>query len=360
MTALIHRYNHIPYLDGLRGISILLVVTAHSGLEHVIPGGFGVTLFFFISGYLITQLLMKELQQTGSINLPYFYLRRFLRLYPPLMGMILAGLAFIWLKHCTLSRWNIVAACFYFTNYYIGWIRGTVPDCATIFDVLWSLSIEEHFYLLYPLLLLLLRKKIRTFIVPACVGLLCFVPLLCRWALLQSNSDFNSISGKLYLSTHTRADCILWGCFSALLLAHPQLADFYKRILEKKISLLTACLLLLASFCIRDIFFRETLRYTLQGIALLVLVPAPSFQKHFFLLKLLQSKWMVFTGKISYALYLFHWVALHVANAGAPSFSIVWQAIFWPLALLLTFMAYALIERPLVPLRRRFGSNAQQ
>src|ERR1700733_14513831 len=85
---------HLPSLDGIRAVSFLLVFAAHAGLGDVIPGGFGVTVFFFLSGYLITTLLRIEHDATGTVSLRQFYLRRALRILPPFyLVLALAALA---------------------------------------------------------------------------------------------------------------------------------------------------------------------------------------------------------------------------------------------------------------------------
>ena len=83
--------GQIPSLDGIRAVSILIVFLSHAGLGHLIPGGFGVTVFFFLSGFLITSLLIREYDRNGRISLPLFYIRRVLRLGPPILVTMLAG-----------------------------------------------------------------------------------------------------------------------------------------------------------------------------------------------------------------------------------------------------------------------------
>lgn len=92
------RLSNIPGLDGVRAVSILIVMISHSGMENLVPGVLGVTIFFFLSGFLITSLLFDEYGQNGCINIPSFYVRRFLRLYPPLLvyiGSIIVALNFL-------------------------------------------------------------------------------------------------------------------------------------------------------------------------------------------------------------------------------------------------------------------------
>src|ERR1051326_8050510 len=89
-TARASNSLQIPSLDGIRALAVLLVFAAHAGLNERVPGNFGVTVFFFLSGYLITTLLRLEWERTGGISLKAFYLRRVLRILPP-MYLVLAA-----------------------------------------------------------------------------------------------------------------------------------------------------------------------------------------------------------------------------------------------------------------------------
>lgn len=110
--------NYVPALDGLRAVSIAFVIIGHCGLEHLVPGGLGVTLFFFISGLLISRLLLVEFQRTGRINLSRFYFMRFLRLMPALyLFVLIGGIAFAVIGF-TISPLNYSAALFYWANYF--------------------------------------------------------------------------------------------------------------------------------------------------------------------------------------------------------------------------------------------------
>ena len=108
--------SNIPGLDGVRAISILMVMLSHSGF-HFIPGVLGVTIFFFLSGFLITSLLLDEYDKHGTINIPEFYARRLLRLYPPLLvyiAIVLAGLLFL---RKDVDPVGLAGVLFYFANY---------------------------------------------------------------------------------------------------------------------------------------------------------------------------------------------------------------------------------------------------
>lgn len=352
--------KYLPYIDGCRGIAIAIVVLSHAGLGNFIPGKFGVTLFFFISGYLITKLLLLELTKKGHIGLKDFYLRRFFRLYPALLSMIIVSMGAAFVMQCFVPLKDILAALFYFTNYYIGWFRDPGTDCARILDIIWSLSVEEHFYFFFPFLFwLFLKKRTPTHsqnFLKLLVSL-CFVALLARIQLLMSHPDnLSFVTGRVYFSTHTRMDSILWGCIAALLLFEVK-SDWYQKILADQKYLMLGFFLLFLSVAIRNNAFRETLLFSFQGIGLFLIIPALGFKRRKIPMLFLENRILIFIGRISYSLYLFHWIALKFANSKAEEYSLHWHLIFWPLSILLTLSSYYFIEKPFVALRRRFGSH---
>ena len=143
-------HDYLAGLDGLRAISITLVIVGHLGFGSFVPGGLGVTIFFFISGFLITRLLFAERERNGRLDLWRFYARRSLRLLPE-MAVLLAMLAFVIgpaLGQSVLPM-QAVAALTYWTNYYVISGADACAHCA-VTGHLWSLAVEEHFYLLMP------------------------------------------------------------------------------------------------------------------------------------------------------------------------------------------------------------------
>src|SRR5262245_4069772 len=129
----------IPSLDGLRAVSFLLVFVAHSGLEKVVPGGFGVTTFFFLSGFLITTLMRLEDRKTGTVSLKGFYLRRIFRILPPFyLTLILAtSLALVGVVPGKVEGTSIAALMLHFGNYWFVYHGGSGVPAGTA--VYWSL-----------------------------------------------------------------------------------------------------------------------------------------------------------------------------------------------------------------------------
>src|ERR1700730_4181433 len=148
--------SHIPALDGLRAVAVYLVIISHFGFEMV-PGAHGVMIFFVLSGFLITWLLLKENERYGKVSLADFYRRRTLRIFPAvyvywliLIALLVAtGKAVLW-PHA----WS---ALFYTSNYYSA-ING---DPNNGLSHTWSLAIEEQFYLLWPFVFLMLRGNLK-------------------------------------------------------------------------------------------------------------------------------------------------------------------------------------------------------
>jgi peptidoglycan/LPS O-acetylase OafA/YrhL len=349
--------RYLPYVDGLRGVAILLVVLSHAGLEKIIPGKLGVTLFFFISGYLITSLLLEEKEKTGHIHLPHFYLRRFFRLYPALLVMILLSVTATTLLQCSLTLHDITGALFYYTNYYIGWFRTPVEDCSRILDILWSLSVEEHFYLLYPFLFSICiqrvdQQQLRRFII--IVLSLCIAALAFRWQIYTSIEGAENIAGRIYFSSHTRMDSILWGCLCALVSKYQ--ATFFQWLQQRTVCII-GCLLVLCSLLIPNFLYKQLFQFTTQGIGIFLILPFLQTNNHTWLVRTLTHPWLIFIGKISYSLYLFHWVAAKITSQWFPSYSLQWQLCFWLMVIILTLSSYYLVEKPFVALRKKFGSQ---
>ena len=167
--------NRIPALDGFRAVSLIMIFIAHSGVGY--GGRLAVNIFFFISGYIITTLLRKEIAKTDSIDIVKFYYRRALRLFPPfLIVMAVAGLLTavgVLTKQVTVA--GITAQILYLTNYWI-----ILFDSEGILEStghFWTLSVEEHFYLLFPLLYLFLAKRFTANQVALALVFICAVIL---------------------------------------------------------------------------------------------------------------------------------------------------------------------------------------
>ena len=154
--------HYIPGLDGLRAISVLLVVIAHAGFARYVPGDLGVTVFFFISGFLITNLLISEIDASRTINIQQFYIRRYLRLSPELYFFVLVC-TLVSFQFYSVPWLDTLGSLFYFQNYVRIFFPTETPDTPLTFSHLWSLSVEEHFYLIMPSFIWMFRRRLDVF-----------------------------------------------------------------------------------------------------------------------------------------------------------------------------------------------------
>jgi peptidoglycan/LPS O-acetylase OafA/YrhL len=351
------RALHIPSLDGLRAVSFFIVFIAHSNFfipfVSGIPGGFGVTVFFYLSGFLITTLIRIELESTGTLSVRHFYLRRALRILPPFYLILLLAtmLTLVGVLPGRLNPAVVLAQSFHVSNYWFIWKgfngapAGTVPY--------WSLAVEEHFYLVFPFLYLGLSRWLPRAKQARALWMLCAV--VCAWRLVLV-LGFGVIEDRTYMASDTRVDSILFGC--ALALAMNPVLDQQSGSdrLWKWVLFPAGLALLLLTFIYRAPWFRETIRYSLQGIALTpVFVAAMTFPK-WLPFRLLNARPVAFVGVLSYTLYLIHQVALSALFYWLPSMRATPRAILaFAIAFASAVVVHRLVEVPCARIRKRFG-----
>lgn len=204
--------SHLPALDGLRAIAVFVVITYHFGFPAV-PGDLGVSAFFVLSGFLITWLLLKEYRAARDISLRRFYLRRVLRIFPAYYVFLAASYALDRLHGVAWPRGLSLSGLFYLVNYY----NATHGHPVTRIAHAWSLGVEEQFYLLWPLLLLvLLRRWDRR--APAIVtATIALVALWRSWLYLGAHAG----AAYVYNAFDARFDNLLVGCLLALCAERP-------------------------------------------------------------------------------------------------------------------------------------------
>jgi peptidoglycan/LPS O-acetylase OafA/YrhL len=343
----------IPSLDGVRALAVLLVFLAHAGLA--VPGNFGVTVFFFLSGYLITTLLRLELERTGRLGLRDFYLRRAFRILPPMYAVLAAAvvLTLIGFIPGTVSAAAVAMQSVHLTNYLVidsGWWDGIVPGTW----IYWSLAVEEHFYLLFPLVYLGIRR-----IVPSARGQAGTILGLCAavlaWRLfLVLGLDVSR--DRTYIASDTRIDSILFGCALAVY-GNPALdpTSIAARRWKWVLVPLSAAVLAI-TFVVRGPWFEETLRYSLQGIALIPLFVVAVRYPTWAPMRLLNIRWVRFCGVLSYAIYLVHPTVIWTVQQRTTLHPIAQGVIALGTTLLLALGIHSIIERPFARLRRRLAT----
>jgi peptidoglycan/LPS O-acetylase OafA/YrhL len=333
--------RYVPTIDGLRALAIGAVIVSHFGADGFIPGGFGVTLFFFISGYLITSLMIGEYDKLGTVSISSFYIRRFLRLAPALMTMIFTVSLLFFSIFGFVNVPQTSAAVFYYMNYYV--ILGGRADMP--FGPLWSLAVEEHYYLLFPMIFVGMWKYKERFL----IGLVATVVAVLLWR-IGLVLAWHVGQDRTYIATDTRIDSILYGAILAVMIAtNPAILAKY---FESWAVLVGSSLVLLITFLYRNDAFRETARYSLQGIALVPLFYSALFSgRLMFVRGLLETAPFIWIGKLSYSLYLWHMPVLFFSEKLGFSASI-----FLELAttFLLAAISYYCVEKFFQRMRESF------
>jgi len=341
---------HIPSLDGIRAIAFCLVFIAHAWDAHL--GMFGVTVFFFLSGFLITTLMRREIEFSGSVSLRNFYIRRTLRIFPPLY-LTVAFILTLVITHALNERvdhGSFLAASTFITNYWI--IFKGLRNSGL--GSLWSLAVEEHFYLLFPFLFILMNRLALSYKSQArLLGGLCLIFL--GWRVVLVFLFPATSTGYLLYASDARMDSILFGCILALA-ANPVLD---RGVSPSKLWTVLGLSTLLVSFCIRNDTYRITLHYTLQGLALMpIFIFVICCSKTW--CRWLNGRAIRFMGSLSYTTYLVHTSLLAALFRHVRSHNIA-VALAFALTLTYAYLVNRLVERPLARVRRRleFRSHAR-
>jgi len=348
----------IPSLNGIRALAVAVVFLGHL-LPPPFPGQLGVTVFFFLSGYLITTLLRIEYQQSGNISLRAFYLRRVLRIFPPFYIVLLGAtlLAAIGQLGATrLTGVTLLSEATYWLNYRIlafDWFPGDPFGGAPGTGVYWSLAVEEHFYLLFPLLYLLLLRHVATRRRQAVVLLaVCGLILAWRCVLIYV---LHSSGNRTYMATDTRMDSLLFGCALAIG-ANPVLDKL--RWTEDAWELLLVPLGIagiLIGLAISDQGFHETIRYTIQGLCLAPLFVVAVRYPNWWLIKPLNWRWVAWLGLCSYSMYLLHETVLSAVETHVHAGVIVVGVVSAVTTVALAAVIREAVEKPLQAWRRRLS-----
>lgn len=347
-----------PDIDGLRTVAIVPVLLFHAGVPGM-PGGFvGVDVFFVISGYLITAIIARELDN-GTFSIVRFYERRIRRIFPALavmMAAVLAGAAWLYFPaDYRLVPRSVVAALLFVSNVFFWSETGYFDTAAHSKPMLhtWSLAVEEQFYIVFPLLLIFLRRSGASKRNAALTAIF-IASLLLSIVLTRNLPDF------AFFMLPTRA----WELLAGSLLALGVLPPIANRAAREALAVagLAAIAWAVLTFSATTPFPGISAMYPVLGAAALLHV-APGTAVG----KLLSIRLVVFIGLISYSLYLWHWpVIVFVEYATDQRLEGVGSLAAICLSLLLALLSWRFVERPFrdvqqVPRRRIFvlaGSSA--
>ena len=347
---MIDETKRIPSLDGLRAASILMVLVGHSllrmhpvgTLQRVIfsagnYGATGVSVFFAISGFLITMLWKRERQTFGGISRSDFYVRRTFRILPAFavyVGAVglLAGLHVI-----SVDRSDFLHALTFTTDFdtHTHWFLGHT----------WSLSVEEQFYLVWPIVVVSCSDKMLTRIALAVI-------LLEPFLRVGTYFLMPGLRGQVIYMAQTRADALMFGCLIALLYDSAKFQQWTSALVQRRWPCWAALLLLpILPWLERPLRgpYIFCVEYSLQGVCISVILLYAILLHNSRVGRLLNSKVVVHVGVLSYSLYL--WQELFLGGTSAsPSMLLARLALAFGFAEL----SYFAVERPMLRLGKRF------
>jgi peptidoglycan/LPS O-acetylase OafA/YrhL len=343
----------------------LTVLTYHA-TDNVLPsGGFiGVDVFFCLSGFLITSLLVQEFDSKGTIRFKAFYLRRILRLFPALFCMLLLYSVFIlmFFEFRTVTNYltTAVIALFYMVN----WVRafalhpaGFLPNMAFLGHT-WSLSIEEQFYVLWPPLLLLLLGNVRRHVVALSAVSLAVI----SWSLRYDFSISGATVNRLFNGLDTRADALMVGCALGVLIASNLITERLRPALRRGLRIAApisitglAGIAAVAHWYDLWLYFWG---FFIVAILSAVIISDCVLNADGVLARLLSLKPLVWVGTISYGLYLWHYPIYRMMRVYrvAPVYVMTLGTLA---AFALTIASYYGVERPFLRIKKRYETAHQ-
>ena len=356
------RLGRHPGLDGVRAIAIIAVMAFHAGIQRF-PGGYmGVDVFFVLSGFLITALLVEERQVRGGIRLRAFYARRALRLLPALFVLLAAAAVYAafyphQIENQTITR-DLLGTLFYVAN----WVQAAVHHSEIrLLSHTWSLSVEEQFYLVWPLVLVLLFKaRASRLTILLVVGLGAVGSAVLRWELFQAAGQVSS--PRLFQGLDTRgAGALLTGCFLGLAVGWGYVPAWLKK-LATPIAVLGLAVLGYVFLGHRyDALppapvYREGL--SLAALATAMVIFGVVMDGRSPLTRLLSLPPLVWIGRVSYGLYLWHYPIDRALRPGNLTFGLGHRSLLL-LQLILTLAivtaSFYLVEQPILRQKRRFA-----
>lgn len=347
------QFGYCYGLDALRFVAVSIVIIRHYQIIPIMPGGFGVSIFFFISGFLISRLLIAEKNKYGKINLRNFYIRRLIRLVPPLLLMgVFCVPALYFLFPSEFSYWQVIASFLYMGNFEkIATFFTDIPAGIQALEPLWSLAVEEHFYLVFPVFLTFFSShRYRVLF----LALALIIPLLLRMGVAVVFPVYRDEIN--YFSTFTRIDAMAWGILLTFVLnSFSSIGRFVER--HGLLIFYGGALLMLLSLVRWTAYYDEVIKYTPQSIAIGMFFAGFIFSsKTAWVRYIAELNIFRFLGKTSYEIYLWHFPVLTFVSYFLKDF-LLSVTLSLLLTLLISTVAYQIVTRKLKPLRAAFGGH---
>ena len=342
------RESQLAGLDAMRAIAAFMVVFNHFGVP-LISGGAGVLMFFVLSGFLITWLLLRENDELGSVSLRKFYMRRSLRIFPAFYCYAAVLFAVIVIRHARIVWPQTLAALFYVNNYY----QALNGDPNTGFSHTWSLAVEEQFYVLWPLTFLIFRRSYKR------MGQVLAGAILAIWIYRAALIFvFHVHQGYIYEAFDTRADHLLIGCLLAVVLRARLFPRFWNWISVRSwIAVVVAASLAVSSLLewVYGYVYRDRVSFIVNPLLTAIWITQLIALRGVPLWRWTNWGWLRYLGRISYSTYLYQQLTVAAPKRLLADWPVVIQlAASITVIVLVASASHFLVERPFLRLKTRF------
>lgn len=353
--SIITRDKYIKNLDGLRAYSVIGVLLFHANLSsHFYYGWLGVQVFFILSGYLITTILLETKESKNYFKI--FYTRRVLRIFPIYYFVLIFTVIYaLFSKLPVKDLWYYLL---YIQNYHLGWVNWS-PQFPQLLNHTWSLAIEEQFYLFWPLMIWFL-PKLKSFI-------LCLIMIFAAFFVkyfLSLKYPGNPIN---WSNTLASFDMLASGALLAIILKKFDIKKVLLSCVFFSIITLVIYFLFFNLYPSHHLFWESNAKLTeIDGQAFIILViPFISYlitylikNKNKFTKIFFSNIVIVYIGKISYGIYLYHFIVFSLVDNSFSNYSIVLVAILkFLLTLIIAVLSWHLIEKKVLNLKKYFVYN---
>lgn len=347
------RSTQLPALDGVRAVAAFMVVFYHFGFSFV-SGGLGVLIFFVLSGFLITWLLLKEDEKFGTVSLRDFYTRRALRIFPAFYFYWLLYVGLMLFRHRSILWSQALSSLFYVNNYF----QAICGDPSTGLSHTWSLGIEEQFYLLWaPAFLVLRKSRMRlAYILVGAIGAIWVYRELLVFV-------FGAGQGYIYEAFDARADHLLIGCLLAVALRSEIAPKFWKWMCSHVAASIPVFVLLVVSAGLEyswGSLYRDAVAFIIDPVLVAILVVQFITFRNTSLWAWLNFAWIRYLGRISYSIYLYQQITVEPVRKVLAARSVWIQLVAAVLAVtVLASGSYFIVERPFLRVKDRFYRKAK-
>jgi peptidoglycan/LPS O-acetylase OafA/YrhL len=344
------RFEHI---DALRALAVLLVVFFHSGLGFV-PGDSGVTLFFAVSGFIITHLLIRERERSLGFDIRSFYWRRAFKLFPPFLGLIVIPTA-LYAAFARVDLLAFISQIFFSYNWVQVFANERSKNVLPGSESVWSLAVEEQFYIVFAVVWLLLVRyewwrKALLFLAVVTVS---YSFIFRTYLALQPNEVTHILRG-----TDTRLEAIAWGVLAALLM-HQYSQDKVKWMgfFARDVALIVAPMLFLAGMIFRNTWMEFSFRPTLQALAAVFFLlygmhTSSTFLRRTFR-RVVSVRWLQIVGLSSYSIYLIHYPVKFLLDSIVHDLPFIFRVLLIAFTgILFGLASYYLLELQALKVRR--------